>query len=91
MLAARAPASAGLGYFTDLDPAGAANAPAFLSAQLALAPRVVKFVGLGEAPDRPELALGNFTRPGDFAAAGSARGYKLEADLGNGVVLFRRR
>jgi hypothetical protein len=86
---ARVPASAEVGYFTDLDPSRGAYTPAFLSAQLALAPRVVKFVN-GPSADRPQWALGNFTQPGDFAAAGNARGYTLVADLGNGVVLYRR-
>jgi hypothetical protein len=39
---------------------------------------------------RPEWAVGNFTKPLDFAAAGAARGYQMIADLGNGVVLYRR-
>ena len=39
---------------------------------------------------KPDWAVGNFTKPMDFAAAGDARGYALAADLGNGVVLFRR-
>ena len=92
---ARVPASAEVGYFTDLDPSRGAYTPAFLSAQLALVPRVLKFVNGtivngATGGDRPEWALGNFTQPGDFAAAGNARGYALVADLGNGVVLFRR-
>ena len=88
---ARVPASADVGYFTDLDPSRGAYTPAFLSAQLALVPRVLKFVNGTGGGDRPEWALGNFTMPGDFAAAGNARGYDLVADLGNGVVLFRRK
>jgi hypothetical protein len=85
---ARIPPVAELGYLTDLDPAQPAYAPAFLSAQYALAPRALIIVN---ANNKPELAVGNFTKPQDFAAAGAALGYALETDLGNGVILFRRK
>ena len=84
----RVPASAELGYLTDLDSSQPAYAPAFLAAQYAVAPRVLVFLNGAE---RPDWAVGNFTRPMDFAAAGEARGYAMAADLGNGVVLFRRK
>ncbi len=87
-LAERVPASAELGYFTDLTPAQPAYAPAFLSAQYAVAPRVLVFLN-GQAP--PEWAVGNFSMPADFAAAGEAQGYTMVADLDNGVILFRRK
>ncbi len=87
-LAARVPASAELGYFTDLDAAQLAYESAFLAAQYALAPRVLVFLD-GRSP--PEWAVGNFSKPADFAAAGEARGYSMIADLGNGVILFRRK
>src|SRR5262245_34774812 len=84
----RVPAAARLGYITDLDPSAAAYSAAFLAAQYALAPREVMLPGQGTAP---EIAVGNFTKPMDFAAAGAARGYELTADLGNGVVLFHKK
>lgn len=84
----RVPPAAELGYFTDLDSSQPAYAPAFLAAQYALVPRVLVFLD-GHAT--PELAVGNFARPVDFAAAGEAHGYAMIADLGNGVVLFRRK
>jgi hypothetical protein len=84
----RVPASATLGYFTDLDGAQPAFAPAFLAAQYAVAPRVLVFV---DEKQKPDWAVGNFTKPMDFAAAGDAHGYAMAADLGNGVVLFRRK
>jgi hypothetical protein len=87
-LAGRVPASAVLGYFTDLDPGQAAYAPAFLAAQYAVAPDTLVFLD-GKAP--PEWAVGNFSKPADFASAGAARGYAMAADLGNGVILFRRK
>ncbi len=84
----RVPSSAELGYFTDLDPSQPAYAPAFLAAQYAVAPRLLIDLRNGFPP---ELAVGNFSKPQDFAAAGEARGYSLVADLGNGVALFRRK
>jgi hypothetical protein len=89
----RVPASAELGYFTDLDPSQAAYAPAFLAAQYAVAPRTLALLD-GRPMDgkqTPELAVGNFSKPQDFAAAGATRGYAMAANLGNGVVLFRRK
>jgi hypothetical protein len=83
----RVPAAAELGYLTDLEPAQMAYGPAFLAAQYAVAPRLLVTVDAGT---RPEVAVGNFTRPMDFAAAGAAQGYAMVADLGNGVVLFHR-
>jgi hypothetical protein len=75
-----------VGYISDLPLSDHAGTAAFLAAQYALAPRVLVQV------DRktPAHAVGNFARPGDFAAAGGKAGYKVQADLGNGVVLFNR-
>lgn len=87
-LTQRLPASAELGYFTDLDPSQPAYAPAFLAAQYAVAPRVLVFLD-GKA--HPDWAVGNFSKPADFAAAGESRGYAMSADLGNGVILFKRK
>ena len=87
-LTQRVPESAELGYFTDLDPSQPAYAPAFLAAQYAVAPRALVFL---DGKEHPELAVGNFSKPQNFAAAGEARGYAMTADLGNGVVLFRRK
>ena len=84
----RVPASAELGYFTDLDGSQPAFAPAFLAAQYAVAPRVLLFL---DGRVQPEWAVGNFSKPQDFAAAGEVRGYSMAADLGNGVILFRRK
>jgi hypothetical protein len=83
----RVPAAAELAYLTDLDPSQAAYAPAFLAAQYAVAPRVLH---LNDPQALPEWAVGNFTKPLDFAAAGAAQGYAMIADLGNGVVLYHR-
>lgn len=86
-LAERVPPSERLGYITDIDPASPAYSAAFLAAQYALAPRRLSVLGKGR---RPALSVGNFSRPQDYAAAGGNVGYEVAADLGNGVILFRR-
>jgi len=87
-IAARVPANGVVAYITDLDPAGAAFAPAFLAAQYALAPRQVVVV---PPQNKPEWAVGNFSKPVDYAAAGAAAGYEVASDEGNGVILFHRK
>ena len=82
------PVAARLGYITDLDPSQSAYNTAFLAAQYALAPRQLV---LAERGSQAEWAVGNFSKPQDFAAAGAARGYEVAADLGNGVILYRRK
>jgi hypothetical protein len=82
------PESAEVGYITDLDPSQQVYASALLAAQYAVAPRLVVMI---DARTRPEWAVGNFSKPQDFAAAGDARGYAMVQDFGNGVVLFRRK
>ena len=84
----RVPANAELGYLTDLDPAQNAYPTALLAAQYALAPRVLLML---DARTRPEWAVGNFSKPLDFAAVGEPWGYALAGDFGNGVVLFQRK
>src|SRR5580692_11468910 len=86
-LLARVPGNAEVGYFTDLDPAQALAGGVFLAAQYAVAPRLLINV---DAQNKPEWAVGNFSKPQDYAAAGEAKGYSLVEDLGSGVVLFRR-
>jgi hypothetical protein len=78
------PEKAMLGYLTDAVPGSVVGDAMFNGAQYVLAPRVLQ---KGAAFD---LVLGNFTKPGDFAAVGRAQGLRLERDFGNGVVLFRR-
>jgi hypothetical protein len=85
---AQLPATARMGYLTDLEPANPAYAAAFLAAQYALAPRRLTIAGKGA---NPEWAVGNFSQPLDFSATGAAHGYEMVADFGNGVVLYRRR
>lgn len=84
----RVPPSGQLGYITELEPSAENYSALFLSAQYALAPRQLTIL---KGTQRPEIALGNFTRPVDYAAAGAANGYTSATDFGNGVVLFRRK
>lgn len=60
---------------------------AFVGARYALAPRLV--APIPEAASA-EWAVGNFSAPGDFAAFGAESGFTMVADLGSGVVLYRR-
>jgi hypothetical protein len=78
-----------VGYISDLPVDSKDGTPAFLAAQYALAPRLVTPVGRS-ASARPQHAVGNFSRPTDYAAAGAKAGYAVEADLGNGVILYKQ-
>jgi hypothetical protein len=84
----RLPANAQVAYITDLEQSNPAYPAALMATQYALAPRQLFIAGEGT---RPEWAAGNFSRPVDFAAAGATHGYDVAADLGSGVILFRRR
>jgi hypothetical protein len=83
--ATRLPPLGTVGYISDLPVTSKNGTPAFLAAQYALAPRLLTLV----EQTRPPQAVGNFSRPADYAAAGARAGYAVEADLGNGVVLYR--
>lgn len=85
---AKIPANGELGYITDLEPTHPAYSSAFLAAQYAVAPRVLLVV---DPKTAPEWAVGNFSKPQDYAGFGDTHGYSLSADLGNGIVLFRRK
>ena len=85
----KVPPATVLGYFTDVAPSDAFNA-AFLAAQHAVAPRLLVLLNTQNKQDRPEWAVGNFSKPQDFAALGKTYGYSMEADLGNGIVLFHK-
>src|ERR1700722_11482602 len=79
---AQLPPHEALGYISDLG----GNGPAFLTAQYALAPRLLVPVGRQD----PEQAIGNFSKPSDYAGIGARAGYGVVADLGSGVVLYRK-
>ena len=84
----RVPATAQIGYITDLAPSSPAYDATLLATQYALAPRQLLIIGEGASP---EWAAGYFSRPADFAALGATHGYDMVADLGNGVILYRRK
>ncbi len=86
-LCERVPANATLAYITDLNVQDGPYGAAWMAAQYAVAPRLLVTAQNGNGP---EWAVGNFSRPLDYAKAGRPLGYEVAADLGNGVVLFRR-
>ena len=75
-----------VGYITDLPAGSVANTTAFLATQYALAPALLVSV---DPRVKFELAIGNFSRPQDFAAAGAAKGLEFVEEMGQGVVLYR--
>jgi hypothetical protein len=82
------PPSEKLGYFTDIDPKASLYGSEFMAVQYAVAPRELFKLGGGQSP---QWAVGNFSKPQDYAAAGAVLGYELVTDFTNGVVLFRRK
>ncbi len=84
---ARLPATARIGYITDLDPSNPAYSAALLATQYALAPRQLFVAGQVAVP--LEWAVGVFERRRDVVSAGAASGYDVVSDMGNGFVLYR--
>jgi hypothetical protein len=75
-----------VGYLSDLPVSDDAGMAAFRAAQYALAPHLLTPIG----PTGPQQAVGNFAKPTDYAAFGAKSGYSMVADLGNGVVLYKK-
>jgi hypothetical protein len=76
-----------LAYLSDLPIGPKAGTTAFLCAQYAVAPHLLIPV---EHAASLEWAVGNFAQQGDYAAAGARAGFGVVADIGSGVVVFRR-
>lgn len=76
-----------LGYFNDRTPGSVAQQAALTSAQFALAPQILV---QDEKRKDVEYWIGDFNAPRDFAGIGQVQGLDLVADLGQGVVLYRR-
>ena len=76
-----------IGYLSDLALTDQAGTPAFLAAQYALSPRLL---APAEQSSSAQWAVGNFSRPTDYAAAGARLGFRVVQDTGNGVVLYKR-
>lgn len=81
------PSDAVLAYISDLPLQQVAGTAAFLAAQYALAPRMVVPV---EDHPAAEWAVGNFSRPANYAAAGAKSGYAMVGDYGSGVIVYRK-
>lgn len=86
-VAARTGGAARLGYFNDREKGSVAAQTALSSAQFALAPQLLV---LDETRKDIEFWVGDFSAPREFAKIGDVMGLVLVADLGNGVVLYRR-
>jgi hypothetical protein len=80
------PDRAQVGYLSDLSFEVTAGSAAYFGVMYALTPRLVT-----RSADNHEWVVGNFSHPLDFAAAGRDHHLEVFKDLGNGIVLFRRR
>lgn len=74
-----------VGYISDLPER--VGGTVRMAASYALLPRLVAPVENGSSY---EWAVGNFSRPLDYAAAGAQFGYTMAADTGSGVILYRK-
>lgn len=80
------PVSGEIGYLSDMPLSDNVGQIAYMAAQYAMAPRALMPVEKAPA----EWVLGNFAHPGNFAERGAQAGYRIQRDLGNGVVVYRR-
>jgi hypothetical protein len=80
------PPTSVIGYISDLPLTETAGSTASVAAQYVLAPRALV---LAER-QKTEWAVGNFARPGDFAARGAEAGFSVVRDFGSGIVVYRR-
>jgi hypothetical protein len=81
------PRDAVLAYVSDMRLGELAGTTAYLAAQYALAPRMV--IPAEENP-AAEWAVGNFSKPSDYAAAGAKIGFTMVRDFGSGVIVYRK-
>jgi hypothetical protein len=86
-VAARTQRESGIGYFNDREKGSNGAQAALASAQFALAPKV-----LVADENRRDIKywVGDFTAPREFARIGEVMNLEMMADLGSGVVLYRR-
>jgi hypothetical protein len=85
---AAAPPGVPLGYISDMTFDTPTGLSAFNGARYALAPRLVVHPS---AKITPEYWIGNFSRQLDYKALGEPYDLELIKDLGQGVVLYRKR
>jgi hypothetical protein len=82
------PAAGKVTYLSDLKFDDGSGTAAFLTAQNALAPRVLVMPD----PAHPTaFAISQFSKALDYDGFGQTHGYELVRDLGNGVILYRRK
>ncbi len=80
------PPSGVIGYITDMPVGERTGIIALMSTQYAVAPRALVAI----ETQKPEWAVGNFDRQGDYVALGLAAGYRLVRDCGRGAVVYRK-
>ena len=78
------PADAVVSYITDLPPGTPAWSASFNGAQYVLAPRLL------EEGFQRDWLLVNYAQPVDFAALAQQNGFRIERDLGGGVLVMRK-
>ena len=76
-----------LGYFHDRQRGSNAAAMAPSAAQFALAPTLLV---PDEKRGKVEFWVGDFSASAEYAKIGAARGLTVAADLGSGVVVYRK-
>ncbi len=80
------PATAIVGYVSDVQAGETVGAALYSGAQYTLAPRLVTDRHPSPAP---EWVIGDFSKPLDVVQFGQKRGLTLVKDFGNGAVLYR--
>lgn len=80
------PATAIVGYVSDVQAGETVGAALYSGAQYTLAPRLVTDRRPSPAP---EWVIGDFSKPLDVVQFGQKRGLTLVKDFGNGAVLYR--
>lgn len=81
------PRDAIVGYFSDLPEGRTAATGAYFVAQYWLAPRILVPIASAGWKD---WAMGNFSKPQNYQAAGAQYHLTVVQDCGNGVVLYRK-
>jgi hypothetical protein len=78
------PPDAIIGYITDLEPNSVSWSAAFNGAQYVLAPRLL------EEGAKRDWLLVNYSKAADFATIAQQNGFRIERDLGQGVLILHK-
>lgn len=85
-LMAALPATAIVGYVSDVPPSETLSSVLYASAEYTFAPRLVTDQHTKPAP---EWVIGDFSEPLDVVQFGKQHGLMLVKDFGNGAVLYK--